>query len=191
MQVFGWPGGVVPFSTQDDLPGLVVRANASVASLSADLADVVRRVADTTGRVRDLLDVGAHTERDIRQLQADLTGTLADIAELRTALDDFRGIEALVYIDGASLVETWRWERDTRSQLVALARQVQAVRDLVAELADGRANRTVLTRSGDTWQGLAQRHLGDWREWPRLAAANDGDPAEVTPGTLIRIPETR
>jgi nucleoid-associated protein YgaU len=42
----------------------------------------------------------------------------------------------------------------------------------------------------DTLSGLADRYLGDWREWRRIARRNKiADPRRLATGTLLIIPQ--
>ncbi len=53
-----------------------------------------------------------------------------------------------------------------------------------------RPNRTHLVQVGDTLDRLAARYYGDATAWRRIAAANAvPDPLDLTPGTLLAIPE--
>ena len=42
----------------------------------------------------------------------------------------------------------------------------------------------------DTLSGLADKYLGDWREWRRIARRNQiADPRRIETGTLLIIPQ--
>lgn len=127
--------------------------------------------------------------RQLRHLRATLSGYAADVRSLRDDLDanDIRDILAFEWPE--DVIRAWQLERRTRRALVQVGEQLRQV-DAVAEtLERGAEADRYVTKSGDTWQGVAARLLGDWREWPRLVAANGGDPATLPPGTILTVPE--
>jgi nucleoid-associated protein YgaU len=55
--------------------------------------------------------------------------------------------------------------------------------------ADAALRRHVFAAT-DTLSGLADRYLGDWREWRRIARRNlIADPRRIEPGTVLIIPQ--
>ena len=183
--------GAVPVTTEGVLPVQVLEAGATIAALREDLDEFSTNLREVLERGRAVLEAGTYTDRDMKQLVADLAGCATDISDFRDSLDSWRAIDALVYDDGETLIDLWTWERGLRSSLVDAQSSIQEIQELAGELASGKSERVYVVRSGDTWQSIAQVELGDWREWPRLVAANSGDPSTLTGGTVLKIPKRR
>jgi nucleoid-associated protein YgaU len=158
-----------------------------------DSAETIAGGVETAqARVAELLRTGRAAPADVRHLAAELRGQEEAVRVLRRQVDNTDVAAQLVHDRADLVLTTWRWERGLRRSLVALAGQLRAVVTSASALERGRDRRVVIARSGDTLQRIAQRALGDWREWPRLLDANPGlDPGTLTPGTEITIPAKR
>jgi hypothetical protein len=191
MPVEGALYGAVPLTTAGVLPALNLVENTSAATLKEDLLDFSTNLRAVLERGRAVLDAGTSTDRDMKQLEADLQGCAGDIRDFRVDLDAWRAIDSLVYDDGEALIALWTWERDLRAALVDALASIQEIQRLAGEIAVGRGETIYVSKSGDTWQSVAADQLGDWKEWPRLVATNSGDPATLAGGTVLTIPVRR
>lgn len=163
----------------------------SLRQVRDDLQALHEAVVETSGVLRIKLETGA-TNPTWRHLRAAFAGYRAEVDDLRRDLDPLEMGDFLLGDDGAALLQLWTWERGVRAGLRRLARQLRAAEDLAEQLDTGPAARTVVVKSGETWQALAARELGDWKAWPLLLAANpelavDG----LTPGATLTVPERR
>lgn len=156
--------------------------------------DVIERVEDLQARLVAAVGVvgDAPTDADLQAVIAGLDGVRADGRALMTDLG-LLDEEGLAHVDdGLVTVVLWRWRRATRSALVALVGQALEVQELAEGMLTGDDERVIVTREGDTLQRIASRELGDWREWPRLLAANPAVSAGALPsGTSLVIPPKR
>ncbi len=161
----------------------------------ASVLDVVESVEDIAGRMAELqtiIEDPELTDEDALTLRAGLDGVRSDSRTLLRELDATPEEDLLLVEDGATLIALWRWRRETRGGLVDLLEQTRTVQDLAAEYVAGAKRKVITSRQGDTLQRIAQRELGDWREWPRLLAANPGISAGALPsGTQLVIPDPR
>lgn len=150
-------------------------------------------VADTTalsGAVQATVS-GLAADPDVRQLRglrASLAGYSGDVKALRADLDATDIRDTLAHEWPEDVIRAWQLERRSRRALVHAAASIRAADDVAEALERGARLRQYVTRSGDTWQSVAARLLGDWREWPRLVEANDGDPAALPAGTVLVVP---
>lgn len=126
--------------------------------------------------------------RQLRGLRAALAGYSGDVRRLRADLDGGDIRDALAHEWPEDVIRAWQLERRSRQALVQAAVQIRAADDVAEALERGARLRQYVARSGDTWQSVAARLLGDWREWPRLVEANDGDPSVLPAGTVLVVP---
>jgi len=175
-------------TTEGVLTPLRTRIVLRPEALAADVLELLTNIRAVLARADQVLTDETSTSRDLRQLEADLGANLEALREFRVDLDAWRAIDALPVVDAAALIRLWRWDRALRRALIGLAGQLRTVTAMARELAAGRADRVVVVRSGDSWQKLAQEHLGDWQAWRALVEHNAGDPAGPTSGQLIAIP---
>jgi hypothetical protein len=181
-------GGVAPLSTAGVLPDLVLEVAPDLADLVGALARAVARLAGAEARFRELALAGTAADRDRLQLVAELEATANELRTVRAEIDRWSPVEAAPGADAAAWLAGWRWERRTRAATVRMAERLQTSRKAAREVARGRGEVKVLVRSGDTWQALAQVHMGDWQAWPRLVKHNGGDPTGPVPGSVVTIP---
>lgn len=159
---------------------------------TADIRDAVTEAVDTARTAASaavtVLSAGRQTTQDLRSLDAALTAAQGDIRAVRADLDGWDAEAVAVYDDASAILAGWLWERGVRWQLAAVDGLLHASLEATDALLAGRIDRTHVVRVGDTWQSIAARYLGDWREWPRLVALNGSTPAPVAVGTVLRIP---
>lgn len=161
---------------------------ASVLEVVESVEDIATRMAELQAIVEDP-DV---TDEDALTLRAGLEGVRGDARSLLRELDATPEEDLLLIEDGAVLLALWGWRRETRGALVDLIAETRAVQDLAQEFVGGQRRKVVTSKQGDTLQRIAQRELGDWREWPRLLQANPSVSAGALPsGTQLIIPEKR
>ena len=163
-------------------------APASLLDLQADIDDLAARLASALAILEEKLVAETWTVRDLRGLRASLAGVDSDIGEVRSQLDAADVTTYLIADSAERRIQLWRWERETRKRLVRLRGQVAQADAIAAEVEAGQARTRHAVRSGETLQSIAAAYLGDWREWPRLAAANGLAAGTVTPGTVLIIP---
>jgi nucleoid-associated protein YgaU len=165
---------------------------ASLRAVFVAAQDIPASVAESWGSVSTQLQAGTATRAELQHLAADITGILDDIADARADLD---AADAADYVRGAhpaELVAVWQAERETRRQLVRMAKALRDLRASVVQIADGRASALYVSRDGDTLQSIAARHLGDWRSYTDILDANPGlTPGPIASGTLVTIPARR
>lgn len=160
----------------------------SVLEVIADIEEIGARFAEVAG----VVDPTALTHEDAETLRSGMDGIRTDGAVVLTELDATQEETLVVVDDGALFIETWRWRRGTRRALMQMLGKARAVQDAAQQVIEGMKIRVVVTKQGETLQRIASRELGDWREWPRLLAANPGVSAgEVPSGTTLVIPEKR
>lgn len=152
----------------DDVSALSVAVQATVAGLAQD-----------------------PDRRQLRSLRAALAGYAGDVAELRADMDATDIRDTLAHEWPEDVIRAWQLERRSRRAFVQMAASIRAADEVAEQLERGARLRQYVTRSGDTWQSVAARLLGDWREWPRLVQANNGDPASLPVGTVLVVPERR
>lgn len=158
--------------------------NAAVASLTADLA--------TVGEVlTTALQTGTQTDRQLQHVIATLAGLLEDLADIRTDLDALDVTDLQLLPDAKDTIILWTWERGVRRELVRLNARIRQVQATASSLVTGQDSQTHVVRSGETLQTIAAKHLGDWREWPRIAALNKLAPGQPASGTVLTIPPRR
>lgn len=163
----------------------------SLLDIRDDATDLTTGVAAAILAVQAALASGTQTERQLGNLRASLTGYRADLAEIRTMLDATDVLDFQLYDDGAVTIQLWAWERALRHALIALAPAVRSAEAVAEQLVEGSTRDVYTTRSGDTLQTVAAKFLGDWKEWPRIAAANGLAGGAVPSGTRLTIPPRR
>lgn len=156
------------------------------------LGEVLERTAEIRARLA-LLEVPTQpTAAQLESLEASLEGLEGDVRGLVRDLDRIDELDFAVVADGQRTIGLWRWRRGARGALLALWRRVRAAGDVARELAGGQRRRVIVSREGDTLQTIAARELGDWRDWPRLLAANPTlTPGALASGTTLVVPEKR
>lgn len=163
------------------------------------LSEVVERTEELAARfetaattIEAVLSTGSPSGVDLQDLRGTLEGLSTDTRSLVRDLDAIDELDFALVQDGARTIRVWSWRRLTRSALVAFGGQVRQLSAVAAELAGGLRRKVVVSREGETWQSIAARELGDWREWSRLLAANPTiDPGTLNPGTTLVVPERR
>lgn len=160
-------------------------------SLVAAVDDLAERFRATSALVEGMLGAVPRADQ-LEAVRGALAGYEVEIRALLRDLDPHDEIaDWLLVEEGARTIAMWRWRRQTRSALVAVWGRVHATAAVAGELR-GTRDRVVVVRDGDTWQSIAQRELGGWREWPRLLEANPGLSAgALTSGTSIVVPNLR
>ena len=150
------------------------------------------RFLGATAALELALERGLPSRLELEDIRATLQGTIDDARFLLRDLDAVDELDFLPIGDGRRTIELWRWRRSSRREMLrflGLARNAQVI---AAELAGGQRDQVVIAREGDTWQSIAARHLGDWREWPRLLEANPTlEPGVLPAGTSMIVPELR
>lgn len=159
-----------------------------IAALRDDVVAVTDAVSAGLATVVDALAAGAETTAQIRTTVATLTGAAADVRAIRADLDTLDVEAEQLYDDAAVTLALWTWERGVRWSLTSLDASIRTTLPIADELLRGRSELQHVVRAGETLQSIAARYLGDWREWPRLAAHNSVDPAGVATGTVLLIP---
>ena len=119
-------------------------------------------------------------------------GLLARTTELVRGLAAADEASLVTVLDGKRQIEIWRWRRFMSFQLQLL---VASLRDLHQELRDqqeGKTARTITVTEGETLHRIAQRELGNWRQWVEISRANPGiDPFKLQAGDRLKIPGAR
>lgn len=163
----------------------------SLLDLRDDALEALDVVRDRVADLAVLTETGSATTVQLQQLKAQLAGERGVIRGVRLELDGADPGDFVVGTAPQAELGLWLWQRRTRWALVGVEAQALAVEAHVALLIAGQETLQVVTRRGDTWQRLAARHLGDWREWPRLVEANGGGAGTLSPGQVITIPRRR
>jgi nucleoid-associated protein YgaU len=156
--------------------------------------DVVERAAELTGRFTAATAELGTTPADgqVENLRSVLDGVVTDVRDLVRDLDLVDELDFLLVDEGARTIQVWAWRRTARRALVLFGGQARAAKAIADELTTGQKRRVIVTREGETLQRIAQRELGDWREWPRILAANPTlDPGALSSGVSLVIPEKR
>ncbi|MEQ1494498.1 MAG: LysM domain-containing protein [Novosphingobium sp.] len=129
---------------------------------------------------------------DALSVVAGLDGVRQDGRAVLADLDTTQEEDILVVQDANVLIQLWLWRRNTRKSMMAALGRCRELSDIAYELVQGKRQKVIVTRQGDTLQRIAARELGDWREWPRILDANPGlAPGDVPSGTSLVIPERR
>lgn len=173
---------VLHLVTDGDLPPVRVEEQPTVDAVLVSILELQDQLARILAAPRT-------STRDLEQLVADLTGLMGRVRDLRERLDVWRGVDALPVTSADDLLAGWRWERRVRDALSELTGAILSAQDAAREASRGREVRQALVRSGDTWQSLAQRHLGSWERWRELVEINRADPAAPLTGQAIQLPE--
>ena len=160
----------------------------TIASDVGDITTAFRVLDDTVG---DLLLQGTATLKTLKNIQATSTGLLADIRTVRGTLDATDVRDEVLAERGDSIINVHRFGRRTRFTMSPLENSLRVIAELARKLEQGFIQRTHVVRSGETWQAIAQRHLGDFREWPRIADANGLDAQDLVAGLVLVIPDRR
>lgn len=163
---------------------MAIDTTASAIARVEDLGVVVAAAVSVIG--------ASPSDADLQSVIAGLDGARADARDLLIDLALLDEESLALVDDGLVTITLWRWRRSTRSAVVELVGQAKVVQEIADGLLTGERERVVVTRSGDTLQRIAARELGDWREWPRLLAANPSVSAGALPsGTSLVIPQRR
>lgn len=156
------------------------------------LGEVIDRTAEIRDRLAALEVAPQPNAAQLENIEAGLEGLEAEVRDLVRDLDRIDELDFAVVADGQRTIGLWRWRRGVRAALVGLWLRVRAAGDVARELAGGQRRRVIVSREGDTLQTIAARELGDWRDWPRLLAANPTlTPGALASGTTLVVPEKR
>lgn len=148
-------------------------------------------LGEASTSVAEVARAGTSSDRDLRHVVAEIDGARADVRGVRRDLD-VTDVSALVKgADAGAKLQAWLWERGLRRQAIAVERRAAQAQALAERLLEGWDEVTHVVRSGETLQAIAQKRLGDWKEWRRLATYNAVQPADLTAGTVLRIPPKR
>lgn len=163
----------------------------SLFDIAADVADVLARASDVLDEAAPAIESGDWTAPKVGSLRASASSIRADIQRVRVDLDsvDVAGFQRVP--NAVGLLELWIWERETRRALVLLGDELRQADEAAETWQQGQRQRVHVVRSGETLQAIAAKYLGDWKEWHRIAAANDLEPGQVPSGTVLVIPETK
>lgn len=163
----------------------------SLHDLAADATTAIAGARAASEAARATLTAGSYTPASLNNLRATLTGHRADLRAIRSDLDasDVASFQHRARADRS--IALWAWERSTRRTLLRVEDQLRRAEDLADLVALGVRRVVYVVRHGDTLQSIAAKHLGDWREYPRIVEANGLTPGALTPGTVLTIPEKR
>ena len=155
-------------------------------SIAQDVSDFMAEVAVTAARYNEAPTLA--TAKAIRPLVAGYLGRIADLVESVEAFEAFAGADDY---NAADIIRASVWVYDTRRSLYALrAALVDTLASVDAILRGIVPTRRHTVVSGDTLEQLAQRYLGDWSLWARLADHNRLEPgADLTAGTVLDLPD--
>lgn len=163
-----------------------IRSVDEVIEASGEIADRMAAAVAFVTPAASIEDI------DAQSLAATTAGVIGDCRALLAEMDTTIAETLAPTGDPASVIALWEWRRLTRRDVVLLLGEARGIQDLALDLVAGQRRKVVVTRQGDTLQRVAARELGDWREWPRLLAANpDVDPGELPSGLSLVIPERR
>lgn len=160
--------------------------------VATDIVAAVELMADRVTAAASLVGSSAITEPTAKNISASMNGVRSDGFDILRTLSTIDDESLAVIDDGEVTVKLWTWRRATLLSVTTLMGQARAIQDLVADFVGGLKQKVIVTREGDTLQKIAARELGDWREWPRLLAANPGLPTgAVDSGLTLIVPEKR
>lgn len=163
----------------------------NLGTLRDDAVDISDRFATAHAAIADALSAGTATAAQLGAVDAALAGIQADVTSLRAELDAVDVTAYQVYPDAEVTLRLWTWERGLRHQLGLLRAGMVSARAAAQQLIAGQRRDMYVVRSGDTLQAIAARFLGDWREWTRIADANELEPGQPAAGTVLILPPKR
>jgi nucleoid-associated protein YgaU len=164
----------------------------SLREFETDVAAVQAGLSTTLADLARLLKRGQASGRQLQGLSATLEGSRADLRALRKEVGALSVPDWQIGESGSDRIHLWRWQVGLRGALLSTGEQARRAQALVTTLLSGAQPRTYTVRSGETLQSIAQKTLGDWKEWTRLLEVNGLDPAaELASGSVLIIPEKR
>lgn len=162
----------------------------AVSDINIKATNLISRIESAEINFRGLLDTGLATQQDLFAFQVVITGFRSEIATCRNDLDPIIVTQALIYESPADFINLLQWERGLRLQLIRIDGGLRTQFEILDELVIGQPGKVVVVRSGETFQSIAQREIGNFEDWRLISAANPSvEVGILTAGTILIIPE--